>query len=380
MNKTALVLLPVAALAIVILVFAVMARRDASPASGDLARPTKVGGGDAGSAESARLREEVEALRKEVEATRKRAEEAELKLAEASAIPAAADPAKEPKKAAAKKGDWKTRRDAELEAKVKSMEWRKNVKGLVDYWRELEKSRAEGRSPRMSPDLVAQLTQLNKDAAELHKFLAIEGGNVYDSFKNEVVSEAWVDSFLQEVSGGTLTEEQLVRLRATSPDDNQEPDIMDGNLFESWKYLIKHNQAYGTETAGLLTPEQQGLVSKTVTPTFMLSVYAAYSERTVSGPAAVADYWLDSFKLPVEQRAAVDAVAGDFTKRLAELNQAYASQYGATLPRDADFELRLKALDLQMAAEKQLVEGLNLDAETLKKFLKGSGSVIKLAN
>ncbi|HZL73179.1 MAG TPA: hypothetical protein VFC86_11995, partial [Planctomycetota bacterium] len=141
-----------------------------------------------------------------------------------------------------------------------------------------------------------------------------------------------------------------------------------------------HNQAYGTETAGILTPDQLAQVSKTVTPTFMLSVYGAYSERTLSGAGAVTDYWLESFKVPADQRATVDAVAADFTKQLSQLTQTYAQQYGATLPRDADFEYRLKALELQIAAEKKLAESLPVDAEQLKKLLKGSGSVIKLAN
>jgi len=228
--------------------------------------------------------------------------------------------------------------------------------------------------------MVQQLTQLGKDAEELHKFLGVESPSAYDSFKNEVVSEAWVDAFLQEVAGGTLTEDQLTRLRSTSLYDNDDPDFQDGNFFEGWKRLILHNQAYGTETAGILTPDQLAQVSKTVTPTFMLSVYGAYSERTLSGAGAVTDYWLESFKVPADQRATVDAVAADFTKQLSQLTQTYTQQYGATLPRDADFEYRLKALELQIAAEKKLAESLPLDAEQLKKLLKGSGSVIKLAN
>ena len=378
MQKGVIVLLPVAVLAVLVLVFVLMKRREPE---GGMAGPVgilkKGAGSDSSGGDSARLREELEALRKENEAIRRRAEEAEARVAKLegeSSTPAA------PKKAAAKKGDWKSRRDAELEAKVKTMAWRKNVKGLIDYWKELEKSRAEGRAPRMDPDMVQTLTQLTADAGELHKFLGIEGNNIYDSFKNDVVSEAWMDSFLQEVTGGTLTEEQLARLRGTSLYDNEEPDLMEGNLFESWKYLIEHNRAFGTETAGFLTPEQLAQVSKTVTPTFMLSVYAAYSERTLSGAGAVTDYWLDSFKVPAEQRASVEAVAADFTKQLTALTQTYTTQYGATLPRDADFEFRLKALELQVAAEKKLVESLPLDAEQLKKFLKGSGAVIKLTN
>jgi hypothetical protein len=332
---------------------------------------------DSAGGDSIRLRAENEKLKKEVEKLKKEVEEAEARVAK---LEGGSAPAAEPAKPAVKKGDWKTRRDSELEAKVKSMAWRKNVKSLIDYWKEIEKSRAEGRAPRIDPDMGAQLAQLTADAKELHTFLGIESKSIWDAMKNKVVGEAWMDATLQELAGGTLTDAQLARLRATKLYDGDEPEGLDDNSFEAWKYLLLHNQSYTTETAGVLSAEQLAQVAKGASPTFMMSIYAQYSERTVSGAAGVTDYWLDSFKLAADQRAAVEAVAGDFAARLAELNQSYVSRYGASVPRDADFEWRLKALDLQKTAEKQLVETLALDAEQSKKLLKGSGSVIKLAN
>jgi hypothetical protein len=379
MNRIAFVLLPVAVLALVALVFHRVSRREAAdPKSGTAT--TRSASDSAASSEVARLRAEIESLRQENEKQRQRAAAAELKLAEASAASTETTPAE--KKKPVKREDWKSRRDAELEAKIKSMAWRKNVNGLIDYWKELEKARVEGRAPRMDPEMIARLTQLSKDATELHKFLGIEGANIYDSFNNDLVHEAWMDAFFQELTGGSVTDAQLARLRGTKLYENQDDqDWENANRLEGWIHLMQHNQTYGTDTQGVLTPEQYAQVSKAVTPTFMLSVYASYSERTVGSAAAVTDFWIDSFKLDaVAQRAAVEAVAGDFTTRLKELTQGYASHYGATLPRDAEFELRIKSLELQAAAEKRLIESLHLDPEQAKTLLKGSGSALLLGN
>ncbi|HZL70847.1 MAG TPA: hypothetical protein VFC86_00200, partial [Planctomycetota bacterium] len=175
MQKTAFVLVPVVVLAVLALVFFKVLRRDPADARPDSISSKAAAGDSSSAAELTRLRAELETLRQESEAQKKRAEAAESKLAEAAAGSASGGATADAKKAAPKKGgDWKKRRDAELEAKVKSIAWRKNVKGLIDYWKELEKSRAEGRAPRMDPDLVQQLTQLGKDAEELHKFLGVE--------------------------------------------------------------------------------------------------------------------------------------------------------------------------------------------------------------
>ena len=379
MQKTAFVLVPIAVLAVLALVFFKVLRRDPADARPD-STSSKAAADPATTAELTRLRAELETLRKESEAQKKRAEAAEAKLSTTAAEGASSvAPADAPKAAAKKGGDWKRRRDAELEAKVKSMEWKKNVKGLIDYWKELEKSRAEGRAPRMDPDMVERLTQLTKDAGDLHAFLGMEGKNVWDSFGNELVQEAWMDAMLHDLTGGTVTEEQLARLRNTPLYRTDDPDFRGGNILEGWKELMEYNKSYTRDTAGVLTPEQSSQVSQGVPPTFMLRVYAQYAERTLSGAGAVTDYWLESFKVGAEQRAAVEPVAADFAKQLSQLTQTYTQQYGATLPRDADFEYRLKALELQIAAEKKLGESLQLDADQLKKLLKGSGSVIKLA-
>lgn len=379
MQKTAIVLLPVAILAAVLVFFLARSRQEPDGGlSGPVGILKKGQSPDSAGAESVRLRAENEKLKKEVEAARRRAEEAEARVAK---LESGSEPAADPKKAGAKKGDWRSRRDAELEAKVKSMAWRKNVRGVIEYWKELEKARLEGRAPQFTPELNSLLSSLTADMIELSKFLGLEGGNSYDVFQNKVVGAAWEDAFFQETVGGTLTEEQLARLRATSIYE-QDPDwdFTAGNILERWKKLIERNQAYGTETAGILTPEQQALVAKTVTPTYMLSLYAAYGERSLSGAGEVTDYWLTSFKLSADHRAAVEPVAAEYMTSLKALTQSYAAQYGATLPRDADFEFRLKALELQIAAEKRLSESLNLDPEQAKKLLKGSGSAIKLAN
>lgn len=374
MNK-ALFVLPVLALAVLIAAFVVMQKRTPD---GPLEGPggiLKKGESSTSAAESARLRAEVEKLRKDVEAARRRAEEAEARVTqlESGTVSAAADP----KKASARKGDWKKRRDAELEAKVKSMAWRRNVKSVIDYWKELEKARAEGRAPQMTPELMSTLNGLTADMNELSKFLGLEGGNSYEVFQNEVVGTAWQDAFFQEIGGGTITEDQLARLRATSLYD-QDPDwdLSKGNILEQWKNLIERNRAYGTETAGILTPDQHALVAKAVTPTYMLSLYAQYGERTLSDAAAVTDYWLDSFKISADQRAAVEAVAAEFVRRQAEI----ASQYTGARTRDAEFDYLLKILEAQMAAEKRIAETVQVDPELASKMLKGSGALLKLAN
>lgn len=382
MQKAAFIILPVAALVVLALVFSRLARREAA----DKERAASNQGAPAGSATSAefaRLQKQVEALAKDVEAQRKRAEAAEAKLAEAGSE-SAAGTAKESAKSAAKKADWKTRRDSELEAKVKSMDWRRNVKGVIAYWKELEAARMEGRAPQFSPELMGPLNALQADMSELAKFLGIEGGNTYDVFKNGLVGEAWQDGFFQEMSGGALTEGQLAKLRTTSLYESDEDwEFGAGNILEKWTKLIERNRNYGTETAGILTQEQHALVARTVTPTYMLSLYSGYSERTMTGTGpevtqSVANFWLKSFNLPEEQRAVVEAAAAEYVRRQAEIAQAVSTQHGGLKSRDAEYDLLIKTIEAQLAMEKKLSETLPLDPEQAKKLLKGSGAVIKI--
>jgi hypothetical protein len=383
MQKFAFILLPVAALVVLAVVFSRVARREAADAK-DKAASKQGASPEAGtSPEVARLQKQVDDLVKEAAAQRKRAETAEAKLAEAASESATA--ASDEKKAAPKKPDWKTRRDSELEAKVKSMEWRRNVKGVIAYWKELEAARLEGRSPQYSPELMGPLNALQADMGELAKFLGIEGGNTYDVFKNGLVGEAWQDAFFQEIGGGALTEGQLAKLRATSlyESDDEDWQAGAGNILEQWSKLIEHNRAYGTETAGILTQEQHALVAKTVTPTYMLSLYAGYSERTMTGTGpdvaqSVANYWLKSFNLPEDQRAVVEAAAAEYVRRQAEIAQAVSNQHGGLKSRDAEYDLLVRTIEAQIAVEKKLSETLHLDPEQAKKLLKGSGAVIRI--
>ena len=100
--------------------------------------------------------------------------------------------------------------------------------------------------------------------------------------------------------------------------------------------------------------------------------------RSRSLAQRVADFWIAKFKLPADQRSTVETVAAQFMTQQAAIAQSYAGQYGTSLPRDAQFEMLVKTIDAQIAAEKQLAQSLNLDPELAKKVLKGSGSVIKV--
>ncbi|HEU4339116.1 MAG TPA: hypothetical protein VFS19_03530 [Planctomycetota bacterium] len=377
MQKIAFVVVPVVALAILALVFFRTIKREAAEAR-DAASASKSGG----SAETARLRAELETLRAEVEKQKQRAAAAELKLAEASAAPKD-DAVADHKKALEKKGDWKKRRDAELEAKIKAVDWRKRIKGLIDYWHEMEKSRLEGRPPKMTPEMTEQLMKLTAEAIDFAKFLGLDEKNPWKSFSNELLGAAWMDAFMQEVAGGTLTDGQLKQLRATDLyKDNDDLDDPNRNRLETWRELIEHNRAFGTATAGILSPDQHAQVLSSVSPQFMLSVYAEYSEQKMpsgaEAPQAVASYWMKNFDIPDAQRAAVYAVAADYVRRQAEIAAAVSAQYGGVKSRESEFDLLLKTIEAQHAAEKKLAETLQLDAEQSKKVLKGSDAVLRL--
>jgi len=383
MNRLPIVLVPVVlAAGLIAVLLASRAQRPEAPPEVTAASRRAANSAGEAQAESARLRKELEAMRADLEKQEARAAKLEADLARARSAEGTTTDAPE-SKAAARKGDWKTRHDAEFEAKVKAMPWRKHVKSLVEYWKEVEKSRAEGRAPRLTPDMIEGLTKLQGDSVELAKTLGLEG-DPYKAFQNDVVSRAWHDNFLQELSGGSLTEEQIARLRETKIYANDpEPDFANGSLFEAWKHLVDANKAYVTDTQGILTADQYALVSKSVTPTFMMSVYAVYSEKTIAASGAdaakaVALFWQESFKLPAENLAGLETIAAELVRQQGALAQAHSAQYGASPPREAEFELLIKSIDLQMAAEKKLVESLALDAEASKKFLKGSGAVLKI--
>jgi hypothetical protein len=291
--------------------------------------------------------------------------------------------AADPKKPAAKKGDWKTRRDAELEAKVKSMEWRKHAKSILEFWKANEKARADGRAMQFTPELQIALSALQADMTELYKFMGMEGGNSQAVFQNEVVGEAYMDAFLQELTDGTLTEDQLAKLRQTDiyRNDMDDWDFTSGNILERWSELIQHNQGYTSAAADILSSDQLSQLSTAVTPTFMLSIYAGYSEKPISASGvqaapAVADYWMKSFKLPDDQRAAVDAAAAEFIRRQAEI----ASLYPGARTRDTEFEILIRTIEAQIAAERMIAQTVQVDPELAKKLLKGSGAVLKLSN
>lgn len=378
MQKFGFIVLPVVAIAVIALLLYRNPRREpADPASAAKSS-------SAGSAETSRLRAEIESLRAEVQRQKQLYNEAQLKLLEihASRVDPGADA--DDKKSAEKKADWKKRRDAELEAKVKAIDWRKRVKGLIDYWQEMEKSRQEGRPPRMNPEMTEQLMKLTAEAVDFAKFLGLDAKNPYKSFSNELIGGAWMDAFMQEVAGGTLTDDQVKQLRATDlyKDDGDAMEDPNRNRLERWRELIERNRGFGTATAGILSPDQHAQVLASVTPQFMLSVYAEYGEQKMpsgaEAPQAVAAYWMKTFALPDAQRAAVDAVAADYVRRQAEIAAAVSAQYGGVKSRDSEFDLLIKSIEAQHAAEKKLSETLQLDAEQSKKVLKGSDAVLRL--
>jgi hypothetical protein len=373
MHRRALVVIIFVGLILMVMVL-VTRRRAESSAPDSPSRPSAAAA--SGSEEKARLRKEIEELRKEAEAQKRRAAKAEAELARLRP-----DDNSKPAdlKSPAKASDWKTRRDGEFAAKVKAVDWKKHVKTLVEYWKEMEKARLEGGSPSMTPDLIAGLTKLQVDMVELAKELGLSGSESMKVYENELLSECWQDAMMQEVAGGTLSEGQLAKLRATSLYTN-EPDFdrESGNILEAWKQLVEHNRAYTAATAAILSPDQHALVAQSVSPTFMLSVYAQYSEKSVAGAAGVTDYWLDKFKLPPDQRSAVEAVAAEYVRQQAAIAQTFTNQYGTSLPRDAQFDLLVKTIEAQVAAEKQLASSMHLEPDVAKKLLRGSGSVIKV--
>jgi hypothetical protein len=382
MQKAAIVVLPVAVLAVV--VCALVLRRDAQPSRTSESSKKSAATDSAAASETARLRAELETLRKEEEKQRKRAESAEARLAGAAAASSNSNTAADAKKAAAKRADWKTRRDSELEAKVKTMAWRKNVKGVINYWKEIEAARAEGRSVQYSPELMAPLNALQANMNELARFLGIEGEDSFRVFHNEVVHEAWMDAIVQEIGGGDVTEAQLARLRQTSLyDPDPDWEFGESNLLESWKVQVEKNRVFTSETVGILTADQHALISRTVTPSYLLSTMG-YSERSIPGgaqaPQAIADFWQKSFKIPDDQRAALEAAAADYVRRHAEIAQAVSAQHGGLKSREAEFDLLLKTIEAQVAAEKKLAETLLLDPELAKKFLQSSGAVLRLTH
>ena len=368
---------PVVAIAII----ALLILRNPSRESIDSASASKSSG--AGSAETARLRAEIETLRAEIQRQKQLYNEAQLKLLELHASRVESDAVSDFKKTTEKNADWKKRRDAELEAKVKAIDWRKRVKGLIDYWREIEKSRQEGRAPKMDPEMTEQLMKLTADAVDFAKYLGLDGKNPYKSFSNELIGGAWMDAFMQEVAGGTLTDEQLKQLRGTDLyKDRDDLDDPNRNRLETWRELIEHNRTFGTASAGILSPDQHAQVLASVTPQFMLSVYKEYTEQKIpsgaEAPQAVATYWMKSFALPDAQRAAVVEVAADYVLRQAEIAAAVSQQYGGVKSRDSEFDLLIKSIEAQQAAETKLAGALQLDAEQSKKILKGSDAVLRL--
>jgi hypothetical protein len=377
MQKTLFVALPMAALAAAILVVAVVLRKERaeSPAPDSNSKTASSRGRILTPEESARLLKENERLAEE---NRKLRQEKEALAGKASGEPeseAVTDFEK-----ALRKANWKTRKDAHLAAKVKSMPWKKNVQGVIAYWKEIEAAREEGRPPEYSKELLEPLQLLQKDMVELAEILGTSADG--EVFRNELVGSAWMDAFFQEITGGSITEAQLASLRETTLYSAEPQELP--NRLENWKMYIERNRAFGTETSGILTAEQQALVSSTVSPTYLLSVSAAYGEKTFTGMApetasGVASYWIKTFKLAEDQRAAVEAVAADYVRYQAEIAQAVAAQYGSVTTRDAQYDLLIKSLEAQIAAEKKLAETLHLTSEQAQKLLKGSGVVLKIA-
>jgi len=369
MHRRALAVIVIVGIVVAVMVL-VARRRQESPLPESGTRSALPG--TTGTEEVARLRKEVEELRKEVERKERRAAKAEEELARLKSedSPGHAEP-----KAPTKAADWRTRREGKFAEKVKATDWRKHVKVLMEYWQEIEKARAEGGSPSMTPDLIAGLTKMQQEIGELAKELGLTGVDVWKVYDNRLVEESWMDSILQEVTGGNLTESQLAKLRVTTLyADDGEFDRENGNVLEAWKELVEHNRAYSAETAGILTADQHAMLTQAVTPTFMMSVYAQYSEKPLAGAAGVTTYWMDKFKLPAAQQTTVETIAADFVQKQAALAQLY----GSSPTRDAQFELLVKTIEIQIAAEKQLAQSLNLDPELAKKLLRGSGSVIKV--
>lgn len=375
MNRKALVAAPIVA-GIAIIVVVLLSRNGqggAGSADGAGARPGATAG-TLSAKEAAALRAEIDALREEAARLRGRAEAAEAALAKGGAAPA-----EDPKERIA---DWRSHRGAAFLAKVKAVDWKKATQALIDYWKEMEAAKAEGRPVNMNADLIAQLTLLNKHTVDLALALGLQPNDAFSVFANELVAEQWNDGMVASLAGGTLSEQQAAALRGTALYSPPDPEGFkaDGNPMAGWERGLSYNLRLLTDTRGILTPEQYERLSGTVAPDFMLSLYANFRQVQLDVPpggdagSTVSKHWMQAWKLPESQSAVLNAVAGDYARQVESIMRTY----GDALTPERALERHLKLLDAQRTAEARLAKDLTLTEEERQRVLKGSGSMLHI--
>lgn len=320
---------------------------------------------------------EVERLRAELEKERKRADAAEASLAEISGSRNRPEPKADPKA-------WRSRADAEWEARVTKVPWRKYTRALVDYYKELELAGRENRAPRMTPEMIGSLTGFQNEMAALAKELGIE--NQWTVFQNGVVGRHFTEGYVESLAGAPLTPEQIAKVHAfaaAEPREDEEGATQETfNWLNNWKSQMEWNHRIASQMQGVLTAEQYGSLTGTLHSSFMVNGYKEQSVAAASPELAavsVGNYWSERLGLPESARSAVDTVASEFTRDSQRLVLEYTQKYGMSMPRDRQIEMDLKLLDLQIAAEKRLAEVATLSEEQKLKALKGSGSMLKIS-
>ncbi len=326
---------------------------------------------------------EVERLRAELAREKGRADAAERALAalEAGSGKPGAGAAKSTKPA--KAGDLKTRADASWEERVKSVDWKKDVKTLVAYMKELKDAEAEGRAPKMTPAMIAGLTSMQVSIQKLARELGLEESEWMKVYSNPVVGRHFSDAYAVALAGAELEPDQLERLHATMLfDPDREPTGRGGGALGEWAAQMEWNQLWVLQTRGILSAEQQANLERTLSPTFMVNGYTQQGIQAPSAEAAgrsVADYWMQQWKLPEGSGTALEPLARQYAADHAALVRQYAAEYGSTLTRDREIELQLKLIELQIAAERRVAESLPLDAESLKRVQSGSGRALRIS-
>lgn len=320
---------------------------------------------------------EIEKLRAELQKERERAEAAEARLAEMTGAKASPVPKADPKA-------WRTRADAEWEARVKKVPWRKYTRAIVDYYKELELAGRENRAPRMTPEMIGSLTGFQNETGALAKELGLE--NQWSIFQNAVVGRQFTEGYVEALAGEALTPEQIQKIHAFAAaephDENESGGGESFNWLNSWKSQMEWNHRIASQMQGVLTPEQYGTLAGTLHSSFMVNGYkeqAVAASSPEAAAASVGKYWSDRLGIPDSARSAVDTVASEYTRDCQRLTLEYAQKYGATLPRDRQIELDVKLLDLQIASEKRLAEVATLSEEQKQKALKGSGAALRIS-
>lgn len=272
-------------------------------------------------------------------------------------------------------------REKRLRILVNSADWRAYGQAVARWVLGEEQSRQTGQPFEPSNDDLLTLSMLNSTIMESAKILGLK--NPFDAYKNPVVSEKFMPAYLEGL-GLAFNDQQrdqltnVLRQQAARDEALSLSDTKLGSL-ERTLQEARDSAQFDADLARILTREQAEAYARTVGSNAFFGMQVkrqAVPSDLAQATNAVTGLWVKSFGFDENQQRTASAAAEQYVREANLARDQFAVQFGRQLPRDRAMALQLHLLELQIEAERALLERLSLPPEQAERVREGSGAVV----